>query len=309
MIDPTKAKEVALSPVEEFAKTQFDLTTVAGRDAIAEQIETDIDEYCQKAYDDGPRSHLGASIIGHDCDFYLWAEFRWMKREVFNGRMLRLFNRGHWEESHFIEWLTGIGFEVKQVESDGKQIRFAACERHFGGSCDGNTALPTRYGNFPDKILLEFKTANDRLFGKVKNSGVVKEKTQHWGQACMYGYAMNIQYLLYICINKNTDEMDIELLELDRGIGEQLLQRAENIIKSETPPLRIMGHNMANFMCKYCAKNGICHMGEPIDRNCRSCAAAIPVANGEWHCRMWNNNIPKDFIPKGCDSWTPLNVL
>ena len=87
--------------------------------AVAKRIKEDIDGYCAKAYDDGPRWHLGASIIGNPCSRYLWFIFRWALHEKFTGRMQRLFNRGHREEARFIEWLRGIGFEVWDTNANG----------------------------------------------------------------------------------------------------------------------------------------------------------------------------------------------
>ena len=37
-------------------------------------------------------AHLGASIIGKDCERALWYDFRWVTRWAFTGRMLRLFD-------------------------------------------------------------------------------------------------------------------------------------------------------------------------------------------------------------------------
>lgn len=51
-----------------------------------------------KAYEDeaesGHRPHLGASLIGHHCERYLWLVFRWAKAKKFAGRMYRLFGTG-----------------------------------------------------------------------------------------------------------------------------------------------------------------------------------------------------------------------
>lgn len=79
---------------------------------VSKQVLEDIDTYCEKTYDDGNRNHLGASLIAHDCERYLWYVFRWCFHKVFSGRQQRLFNRGHREEARFIEWLEGCGFEV-----------------------------------------------------------------------------------------------------------------------------------------------------------------------------------------------------
>ena len=60
---------------------------------IAELIDT---AHEKKA--DNHREHLGASLLGHPCDRYLWLTFRWAVKPTFPGRLLRLFRRGHNEE-------------------------------------------------------------------------------------------------------------------------------------------------------------------------------------------------------------------
>jgi hypothetical protein len=79
---------------------------------VAENILTEIDAYCVETYGDGHRNHLGASLIGNECKRYLWYVFRWCFKENFDGRIYRLFNRGHREEERFINYLEGIGCKV-----------------------------------------------------------------------------------------------------------------------------------------------------------------------------------------------------
>lgn len=92
--------------------SNIDLSDVKIRKAIATEIEDNVNEYCRIEYNDGHRNHLGASIIGRECTRQLWYIFRWVKEAEFDGRMQRLFNRGHKEEARFIEWLEAIGCEV-----------------------------------------------------------------------------------------------------------------------------------------------------------------------------------------------------
>jgi hypothetical protein len=273
MIDRTLKKQITLSEIPEAVRGEFGLANVAGRDAIAAQIEADIDEYCIKAYTDKkPRSHLGASKIGVECDAAIWFDFRWMVREKINGRKARYFNRGHLVEDRIIEWLTGCGFDVQQVTADnGKQIRIADCGNHFGGSCDGNTLLSERY--WPELsrrdvtraplILLEFKTANAGNFPDIRNTGVRKAKPQYWIQMCVYGYKLNLQYVLFICIGKNDDDIDVELLELDLDLGRANVERAFNIINSQSRPQRISS-DATFWKCKMCSAHKVCHLGEPV---------------------------------------------
>lgn len=89
---------------------------------ISKSILSDIDEFCVAEFSDGHRTHLGASIIGHECSYYLWLTFRWCFKERFSGRMLRLFNRGHLEELRVIRWLEGIGCIVETDDFSEKQL-------------------------------------------------------------------------------------------------------------------------------------------------------------------------------------------
>ena len=81
---------------------------------------------------------MGASLIGHNCDRYIWLTWRWALKPEFKGRILRLFDTGKREESRLIEELRGIGATVWDVDPDsGDQWRVSACNGHFGGSLDG----------------------------------------------------------------------------------------------------------------------------------------------------------------------------
>src|SRR6476661_7858189 len=98
------------------------------RKRIVLQIHKDIEEFCKSEFAEDPRTHLGASIIGHDCKAYAWNTFRWLRFEEFSGRMLRLFNRGHEEEQRFVRWLVGAGFTVYETDPNtGKQFRIVGC--------------------------------------------------------------------------------------------------------------------------------------------------------------------------------------
>ena len=107
--------------------------------------------------DDFPfRSHLGASLIGAECERQTWYSFRWVRLNKFNGKMLRLFNRGHLEEGRLIALLLMIGVEVYQQDENENQFRVTDCNGHFGGSSDGiGIGIP----DLPPKTkcLLEFK--------------------------------------------------------------------------------------------------------------------------------------------------------
>lgn len=271
---------------------------------ISKEILSDIDQYCLNTYDKGHRKHLGASITGHDCNRYLWYVFRWCFTEKTTGRQQRLFNRGHHEEKRFIEWLKGIGFEINN-EANSEQ--FASINDHFGGTVDGLAWLPKKF-EIKEQVLLEFKTnGTGKGFSDLLERGVQIAKPVHWSQICIYGYKLNIKYVLYLCINKNDDDIHIELLEIDHNHGRQMETKAEKIIFSDTPPPRL-SENPTYFKCKWCPAFLICHENTSILKNCRSCTFAKPVENAEWYCDYHKSVIPENFIPTGCEHHSSINV-
>jgi len=289
--------------------------------AVAKRVLEDIDEYCVRTYDGGHRWHLGASLIGDACKRKLWYLFRWCFREQTDGRKQRLFNRGHREEARFTEWLKGIGAQVWTHETpdvyneageivvEGKQYRVSAVMGHFGGSLDGIARLPERYG-IDEPVLLEFKTNGTGAgFNKLGEDGMPVAKPQHFAQTSTYGSdpAYGFRYVLYFNINKNDDSLHVELVKLDHRLGQQMREKAEQIIMSQTPPPRL-SDNPTFKDCGYCPAKEICHKGAIPEKNCRSCKAARPVENGEWFCDVHNGVIPREFVPQGCPSYVPITA-
>jgi hypothetical protein len=329
----------------------IDLDSPGTMKQVARRISTDIDEYCVRKWDEGPRSHLGASVIGHNCSYYLSLSFRWAFYKVHEAVQYRLFQRGHFEEPRFINYLTGMGCNVKSfdkvllfhAESDAyyygpeedctegyvqcvediptheieaakrgitldkgkRQIRISACKGHFGGSTDGQVILPERYG-IPEWILLELKTQGIGKKGKnfieLTEKGMKIKKAQHFAQCSIYGYKLGLKYVLYIAVNKNTDELHIEVVKLDPFLGEALERKAEMIIFGATPPAKL-SMSPAYFECSYCDAKEYCHLGKPVDKNCRSCKNSLAIEDACWYCTQYQQTIPKEFIKDGCGEW------
>lgn len=276
------------------------------RQAIAEQLKIDINAWCVEHFTDEHRHHLGASVIGNECDRFIWYAFRWVKFEIFDGRMLRLFDTGHQEEARFIKWLRGIGCKVWEVDPEtGKQFRIWAVSGHYGGSADAKGILPY----LPDlPILLEFKTHNTKSFVNLVNKKSVQlAKPRHYAQMCSYGKQFGYHYGLYAANNKNDDDIYLELVELDWRLSDDLIKKAADIITSKVPPPRI-SESPAYFACKFCPYSEICFSNEPVERNCRSCKSAKPIEGAEWYCHRWNKIIPRDFLKQGCDGHVSIAI-
>jgi hypothetical protein len=230
-----------------------------------------------------------------------------VKKNVFDGRMLRLFNVGHQAEPRFITYLRGIGFEVKEFADDGKQFRISGAKGHYGGSLDGMAKAPSHYNLETDLVFLtEYKTNNTGSgYNKVAELDLGKSKPKHFAQMCQYGAKYKLKYGLYMIENKNDSDITIKIVELDWNYGEQLARKAEEIIFSKEPPPRI-SENPAFYNCKFCEKAGICHGGEVPEKNCRSCRNVEPVDNAQWHCHKYGQIIPAEFVKVGCQDWLPV---
>lgn len=285
----------------------IDLNEADNRTRLVTQLQTDIDKFCREEFAEDPRTHLGASILGHDCQAKTWSAFRWLKFEEFDGRMLRLFNRGHEEEKRFVRWLVGIGFEVRELDpTTQQQYRILGAKGHFGGSLDCMMKAPARYGLDVNLIWLgEFKTHSKKSYNDLKRKGVIRSKPIHYRQMCSYGRAYKFEWGLYCAVNKDDDELHFEIVKLDWLQADDLYRKAEGIVFSQTRPAKI-AQTESYLDCKMCEFSGICHKGEVPTKNCRSCRHAFATDNAEWFCEVHNGNIPKDFIPKGCEAYARI---
>ena len=259
---------------------------------------TIVDDTIKRLAESGHRHHLGASLIGHNCAAYLWYVFRWAKQEKFPARILRLFDRGHREEERFEKWLKDAGIKVYAFDTGGKQFRISDHFGHFGGSLDGKAI------NVPDipkgeMCLLEYKTHGEKSFKLLEKKGMRSSKYQHFTQMQTYMQKEGLKYGLYLAINKNTDAIYGEIIELDEQVAAMSSQRAKRIIFSQERPARI-SQLPTWFECGYCSFKDICHYGDTPEVNCRTCNYATPVDNARWSCSLYGKYIPKKALRTGC---------
>lgn len=271
------------------------------RDILAKRVVDSINAYAIGAYSKPFRWHLGASVIGDKCDRKLYLTFHWAKAEVKNGRMLRLWERGNLEELRYEEYLKGAGFTVQSIDpSTGKQFRVSYHHGHFGGSSDGVLKFPTEW-NIPGFYQPEYKTSGTGAkFNNLEKQGVETHIERHFVQQSVYGYAYKMKYGVYLAVNKNDDDLYCEVTELSVPKAEMAIRRGGNIITSDYVPAMMPGAKESYFECKMCDYHGICHKGEKLAVNCRSCVYSKPVANAEWHCDKYGQDIPREFVPNGC---------
>lgn len=272
--------------------------------------------------DGGHRSHLGASILGGECPRSIWYSFRWVHKAAFEGRTLRLFNRGHLEEARFIALLLMIGCEVWQQDANGKQFRISWAEGHAGGSGDGvergipdlppETAAVCEFKTHGEKSFIELAGKLNEWRAHVENpshapftgQGVRSAKFEHYVQMQLYMRKMGLPAAIYMAVCKNTDDLYAEVIHLDHEFADQYLDRGEQIVWATQAPKRI-SESAGFYKCRWCDKRPVCHMGAAPDLNCRTCEHSEPVRGGEgaWHCRLHGMPLSKELQQAGCKTY------
>ncbi len=245
-------------------------------------------------YQDGPRPHMGCSLLGHHCDRYLWLVFRLAVIEKFSGRMLRLFRRGQNEEETVLSDMRRSGIDITKTQL---RVDFGC---HIGGSLDGliNRGLPEAL-NVPH--ILEIKTHNEKSFNDLEKKGVKESKPQHYVQMQLYMKGVKIDRALYYAVCKNDDRLHIERIRYDKKLAKQYLKRGKRIVLSNSIPERI-SENKSWYQCKMCGCHDFCH-GSRLTKevNCRTCCHSTALKSGSWKCEIHKAKIPFDFQVKGCD--------
>ena len=217
------------------------------------------------------RTHLGASVIGKECPRAVALSYRKASPDpTVNGRMVRLFNRGHMEEARLAACLQVAGFHLKLISKDGSQISYKTGD--LQGSVDGVIRLQD--GSL---AVLEFKTMNRMAWDKLDKDGRIKSEHIAQMQCGMHG--LGLGKALYLASCKDTDAIQVYLIDYE-GEPTEFLNLATDITHGLIPPKLVD----TDFRCKFCDHSAFCHKGvEPI-ASCRTCVHAVFSGNGKVAC-------------------------
>ncbi len=270
-------------------------------------VATEIFAFHKKKGDTEPtRGYLGASVIGHHCDRYLWYTFRACCKEDFPGRIYRLFETGDLAEIRFVKELRAIGCTVHTVDPNtGEQFEITDFGGHFSGHMDG-CAL-----GIPDAPktwhVLEFKTHNAKSFAKLVKEGVKVSKPVHYSQMQTYMHKTGMKRALYLAVNKDTDDLYAERIDYDKEFSEPQMERAKGIIFDTQIPERCTDREDW-WECKFCSAKKLCWSDPdcvlPIPSvSCRQCCHATPKLDGKarWECEKRKQTISDEEMANGCE--------
>ena len=239
---------------------------------------------------------INVGDLGHECDRKLWYDFRRASPpEVIEGRKLRIFDTGDIEEKRILDDLRDIGCTII-----GEQERVKFVGGHVRGKIDAEAlGIPEA----PKTVhIVECKSSNDKGFKELLAKGMQKGKPLHYAQCQMYMHGRGHTRAIYICVNKNDDDIYVERVAYDLAYCERMLARAERIIKADDPPSRI-SEKPSIPPCLWCRHKAVCHEGEWARKGCRTCLHSTPVLTSEnacWDCARWNKPLTLDEQTYGC---------
>lgn len=246
------------------------------------------------------RPYLGMSQLGHSCPRFLWYQFRWAYQDRYSKRLARLFARGHREEPILDQLLRDIGYEV---DSEAAQEEMVTGFGHIKGHCDGKVkgvieAPKTTH-------LLEYKTASDAKFKQYKKANdLSKSNPVYYAQTQLYMHFLKLTRCLWICVNKNDDDIHIERIRYNKAEAMDLIRKGEHILLSAEPPRQPFVRTY--YECKWCSAKEVCWNGQPMQRNCRTCRHVELEHEGKWACGLNGGTIPLDFQRKGCEEYDAI---
>lgn len=247
-----------------------------------------------------PRPHIGASLLGHHCDRWLWLSFRWAVREQFSGRMLRLFRRGHLEERTVVDDLRLAGLVIASTGDDQSRVSFGS---HVSGSVDG--VIKSGVPEAPKKEhVLEIKTHSKKSFDALEKDGVQKAKPMHYTQMQVYMLGLSLERALYYATCKDDDRIYTERVRFDKEHASKAVERGKRIATSDRLPEPCAGASATWYQCKFCPAYEFCHADQQVtEKNCRTCGYSTAREDGTFFCEKWQADIPLDAQRNGCEEF------
>lgn len=246
----------------EFA-LNLDFNSKSGeRDAFAADFQAMLDRACEK--DQGERrTYLGASQLGDECQRRVVYEVTGAPAAPFDGRTLRIFQRGHLYEDIVGRHLGRAGFTIRTFDPrTNKQLGFSQLDGAFKGHIDGVIIhAPSTSGIKELPALWENKALGSKGFTKVKKEGVAKAYPKYADQIVTYQTYMELHApALFTAICPDTEEIYAELIPYDARRAQEVSDRAASLIAmiraGETPPRA--SNDPESFVCRFCRFTAHC---------------------------------------------------
>jgi hypothetical protein len=273
-ICPGALSEIATDNSNERPMTQTMDFTPRPSAAFASAFEELLDKAMQaENAAQPPREYIGGSRLGEECLRKLGFEFHKVpKDEPFEGRTLRIFERGHSGEDLMARRLRLAGFDLLTERPDGKQFEFMTAGGRIGGHLDGvvrggpaqlilgSLTFPLRY-----PCLWENKILGDKGFKDLVRKGLRASKWVYFVQMQLYMAYLQLADWpgLFTAENGNTGEIYAELIPFDAAVAQEASDKGVRVVTSTEPEdLPRVATKSTDYRCKFCDYAARCWASE-----------------------------------------------
>lgn len=226
--------------------------------SLSEQITALIDAGMQRARARQPeRQYLGASRLGVSCERALQFEYAQAPvdpgRES-DGRLLRIFERGHVLENCMVVWLREAGFDLRTRKADGEQFGFCVADGRLQGHVDGVIVAGPEGFAFP--ALWENKALSNKAWRDLEKKGLAVAKPIYAAQVSIYQAYLELHEhpAIFTALNADTMEIYAERVPFDAALAQRMSDRAVKVITAteagELLPRAFV--DPTHFECRMC---------------------------------------------------------
>lgn len=205
------------------------------------------------------RDYLGASAIGEECLRKIQYQFR-DPSPHFDGRILRIFERGHVGEEQAINWLKKAGFELKTHDEHGRQIGFVSGNGKYKGHIDG-TILHSPIASIKTPCLWECKVLGAKGWNNVQSNGLQQAYPTYYAQIGQYQAYKNLtDPAMFFAVNADTMKIYVEMVKFDAKNAQKTTDKAVRILEAEQSGEQLPRAYPSSdfFKCKWCSYSKEC---------------------------------------------------
>jgi len=218
-----------------------------------------------------PRGYLGGSRLGMACERALQYEFAQAPVDPGrdpDGRLLRIFERGHVIEDCAVTWLRDAGFDLRTRNANGEQFGFVAVDGRLQGHIDGVVVDGPDLGQgcgYP--ALWENKCLGSKSWRELEKNRLAVAKPIYAAQVAVYQAYLELHEhpALFTAINADTMEIYAELVPFDAALAQRMSDRAVKVISAtDADELLPRGFNdSTHFECRMCQWQDRCWRNTP----------------------------------------------
>lgn len=179
-----------------------------------------------------PRLYLGASRMGVECERAL--EFEYAQTPLdsgrhIEGRILRIFDRGHVMEDRMADWIRQCGFTLLTHDENGEQFGFSDLDGRLQGHIDGIFTDGPEGFFYP--ALWENKCVGTKSWREIQKHGVAVAKPVYGAQIALYqAYLCLYEHpAIFTAINADTMEIHVEFVAFDAALAQRMVDRAVRV--------------------------------------------------------------------------------